>query len=129
MTDAILTVHDLVCQDLSDPKTGWGMDCYMAMVTGSASALGSGSSAFFQPKLVVSSPSVEVYIAGCCGDVPVILTKTIQASPRRKVARHVTLDAIPEDEEVDKEQDIVNTGDGFNRLRKVQVCFVFFLID
>ncbi|VVA89649.1 unnamed protein product [Arabis nemorensis] len=108
---------------VSDPKTGWGMDCYMAMGNGSGSVHGSGSSssAFFQPKLGVSSPSVEVYIAGCCGGVPVILTKTIQASPRRKVARHVTLDAIPEDEEVDKVQDIVTTGDGLARQRKVQV--------
>ncbi|KAF2555563.1 hypothetical protein F2Q68_00012685 [Brassica cretica] len=85
---------------VSDAKTGWGMDCYVAMRNGSGS---SSSSAFFRPKLGASSPSVEVYIAGCCGGVPVILTKTIQASPRRKVARHVTLDAIPEDEEVDKD--------------------------
>ncbi|ESQ36781.1 hypothetical protein EUTSA_v10008178mg [Eutrema salsugineum] len=108
---------------VSDPKTGWGMDCYMAMGNGSGSGHGSGSSssAFFQPKLGVSSPSVEVYIAGCCGGVPVILTKTIQASPRRKVARHVTLDAIPEDEEVDKEHDFVTTGDGLCRQRKVQI--------
>uniref|UniRef100_A0A1J3HKC6 Erythronate-4-phosphate dehydrogenase family protein n=1 Tax=Noccaea caerulescens TaxID=107243 RepID=A0A1J3HKC6_NOCCA len=108
---------------VSDPKTGWGMDCYMAMGNGSGSGHGSGSSssAFFQPKLGVSSPSVEVYIAGCCGGVPVILTKTIQASPRRKVARHVTLDAIPEDEEVEKEQDIVTTVDGLARQRKLEM--------
>lgn len=88
---------------VSDAKTGWGMDCYVAMRNGSG-----------------SSSSVEVYIAGCCGGVPVILTKTIQASPRRKVARHVTLDAIPEDEE----QGVVTTGDDeFARQQKVQVCF------
>ncbi|KAL0700465.1 hypothetical protein Bca4012_056587 [Brassica carinata] len=103
---------------VSDPKTGWGMDCYMALRNGS----GSSSSAFFRTKLGVASPSVEVYIAGCCGGVPVILTKTIQASPRRKVARHVTLDAIPEDEEeVEKEQDIVTTGDDFARQQKLQI--------
>ncbi|CAF1923389.1 BnaC05g00510D [Brassica napus] len=98
---------------VSDAKTGWGMDCYVAMRNGSGS---SSSSAFFRPKLGVSSPSVEVYIAGCCGGVPVILTKTIQASPRRKVARHVTLDAIPEDEE----QGVVTTGDDeFPRQQKM----------
>ncbi|KAG2260531.1 hypothetical protein Bca4012_008431 [Brassica carinata] len=97
---------------VADPKTGWGMDCYVAM--GNAS-----SSAFFWR---VSSPSVEVYVAGCCGGVPVILTKTIQASPRRKVARHVTLDSIPEDEEVvDNEQDVVPTGDGFAPQRKLHI--------
>ncbi|CAE5956270.1 unnamed protein product [Arabidopsis arenosa] len=104
---------------VSDPKTGWGMDCYIAMGNGHVS--GPSSSAFFQPKFGVSSPSVEVYIAGCCGGVPVILTKTIQASPRRKVARHVTLDAIPEDEEVGKEQDIGTIGDELARQSKVQM--------
>ncbi|XP_010522948.1 PREDICTED: uncharacterized protein At1g01500-like [Tarenaya hassleriana] len=102
---------------VSDPKTGWGMDCYMAMGNGS----GPCSTAFLQPKLGVSSPLVEVYIAGCCGGVPVILTKTIQVSPRRKVARHVTLDAIPEDEEVGKDRDIVGVGvtrNGLLRQRK-----------
>ncbi|CAG7867726.1 unnamed protein product [Brassica rapa] len=87
---------------VSDPKTGWGLDCYMAMG-------GNGSSSSSSSALGVS---VEVYIAGCCGGVPVILTKTIQASPRRKVARHVTLDSIPEDEEVDKDHHVVATGDG-----------------
>ncbi|XP_010474750.1 PREDICTED: uncharacterized protein At1g01500-like [Camelina sativa] len=105
---------------VSDPKTGWGMDCYIAMGNGHGSGL-SSSSAFFQPKRGASSPSVEVYIAGCCGGVPVILTKTIQASPRRKVARHVTLEAIPEDEEVGKEQDIAAIGTDLARQRKVQM--------
>ncbi|XP_033134759.1 uncharacterized protein At1g01500 isoform X2 [Brassica rapa] len=86
---------------VSDPKTGWGLDCYMAMG-------GNGSSSSSSALGV----SVEVYIAGCCGGVPVILTKTIQASPRRKVARHVTLDSIPEDEEVDKDHHVFATGDG-----------------
>ncbi|CAH1416399.1 unnamed protein product [Lactuca virosa] len=42
---------------------------------------------------------------GCCSSVPVILTKTIQVSPRRRGgSRHGMLHAIPEDEEeVDKE--------------------------
>ncbi|CAH8336671.1 unnamed protein product [Eruca vesicaria subsp. sativa] len=74
------------------------------------------------PKLGVSYPSVEVYIAGCCGGVPVILTKTIQASPRRKVARHVTLDSIPKDVEVEKEhEEVVTTGDGFSHQRKLRI--------
>ncbi|KAG2260599.1 hypothetical protein Bca4012_097404 [Brassica carinata] len=92
---------------VSDPKTGWGLDCYMAM--GGNGSSSSSYSAFSRPKL-----GVEVYIAGCCGGVPVILTKTIQASPRRKVARHVTLDSIPEDDEVykDHDVDVVATGDG-----------------
>ncbi|XP_071735923.1 uncharacterized protein At1g01500-like [Rutidosis leptorrhynchoides] len=68
-------------------KTGWSMDFYAANLS----------------KFGSSSPSIEVYIAGCCSSVPVILTKTIQVSPRRRGCnRHVMLDAIPEDEEVDK---------------------------
>lgn len=96
----------------NDAKTGWTMDCYMA------ASIGSGSSAFFQPKLGVSAPSFEVYIAGCCSGVPVILTKTIQLSPRRKVARHPILDAIPEDEEIEKEQ---RNGNGLVHHRKPQL--------
>lgn len=94
----------------NDSRTGWTMDCYMA------ASIGSGSSAFFQPKLGVSSPTIEVYIAGCCSGVPVILTKTIQISPRRKSSRHGTLDAIPEDGEIGKE-----TGNALIRQRKLQV--------
>lgn len=100
----------------NDSRTGWTMDCYMA------ASVGSGSSAFFQPKLGVSSPTMEVYIAGCCSGVPVILTKTIQISPRRKSSRHATLDAIPEDEEVGKEH---MTSNALIRQRKVQVLVCF----
>ncbi|GAB2291043.1 hypothetical protein Dimus_025299 [Dionaea muscipula] len=84
------------------------MDCF--------ASLGDGSSAFVQPKLGVSSPSIEVYIAGCCSGVPVILTKTINVSPRRKSPRHCTLDAIPEGDELEKQD---KTGNGFLRQRKM----------
>ncbi|KAK4379288.1 hypothetical protein RND71_001150 [Anisodus tanguticus] len=66
---------------------GWSMDCY------NAASFGSVGSAFFHS-------SIEVYVAGCCSGVPLIFTKTIQASPRRKLSRHGMLDAIPEDEGV-----------------------------
>ncbi|KAJ1429559.1 hypothetical protein SESBI_08342 [Sesbania bispinosa] len=80
--------------------SGWTMDCHVA-----AGSIGSGSSAFFRPKLGVAAPSIEVYVAGCCSGVPVILSKTIQMSPRRRVPRHATLDAIPEDEEMMMEKE------------------------
>lgn len=99
----------------NDSNKGWFMDCYVASL-GSPSS--SSSSAFFQPKMGVSSPSIEVYIAGRCSGVPVILTKTIQVSPRRKGSRHGTLDAIPEDEEIGKEQ---NIGNGLVRHRDLQM--------
>ncbi|XP_050236299.1 uncharacterized protein At1g01500 [Mercurialis annua] len=95
----------------SDSKTGWSMECYMA------ASVGEGNSVFFQPKMGVSSPAIEVYIAGCCGGVPVILTKTILVSPRRRGSRHRMLDAIPEDDEMEK----VQNGDASLRVRKVQI--------
>ncbi|CAI9764191.1 unnamed protein product [Fraxinus pennsylvanica] len=88
----------------NDSRTGWSIDCY------AAASMANGRSAFFQPKLGVSSPSMEVYIAGCCSGIPVILTKMILISPRRKVLRQGMLDAIPEDDEMGKEQRSVNNG-------------------
>lgn len=73
-----------------DPKTGWSMDCYLA-----ASINGSG---LLQPKLGIVNPLIEVYVAGCFGGVPLILTQTVQMSPRKKV-RPGVLDSIPEDAE------------------------------
>lgn len=90
----------------NDSRSGWSMDCY------TAASFANGGSAFFQPKFGVSLPSIEVYIAGCCSGVPVILTKTIQVSPRRKLPRQGMLDAIPEDEEVAKEHE---SSSGFSR--------------
>ncbi|KAF5194441.1 Erythronate-4-phosphate dehydrogenase family protein [Thalictrum thalictroides] len=94
-----------------DEKTGWSMDCYMA------SGVTTTLSAFFQPKLGISSPSIEVYVAGCCSGVPLILTKIIQHSPKRK-PRHGGLDAIPEDDETGKENGSTN---GSIRHRNFQV--------
>ena len=101
----------------SGSGSGWSIDCHVA-----AGSVGSGSSAFFRPKLGVSAPSIEVYVAGCCSGVPVILSKTIQMSPRRRMPRHATLDAIPEDEEVtEKKHKGVN---GLVPNGKLQVPFV-----
>ncbi|XP_008801785.2 uncharacterized protein At1g01500-like [Phoenix dactylifera] len=85
-----------------DPKTGWSMDCY--------SAASIASSAFMQSKLGISSPSIEVYVAGCYAGVPLILTQTVQLSPRRKAARPGALDAIPEDEETAGREQGSNEG-------------------
>ncbi|XP_020114805.1 uncharacterized protein At1g01500 [Ananas comosus] len=81
----------LPCSSDRDPRTGWSMDCY--------SAASIASSAFAQPKLGISSPSIEVYVAGCFAGVPLILSQTIQLSPRRKPVRPGGLDSIPEDED------------------------------
>lgn len=82
----------------NDSKTGWSLECYVP------AAVGDGSLAFFQPRMGVSAPAIEIYIAGCCGSVPVILTKTVVMSPKRRVTRLVMLDSIPEDEESELEK-------------------------
>ncbi|CAI8585523.1 unnamed protein product [Vicia faba] len=102
--------------------SGWEMDCHVA-----AGSIGSGSSAFFRPKLGVSAPSVEVYVAGCCSGVPVILSKTISMSPRRRVPRHAILDAIPEDEEMNViEKDHGNSMNGLIPLSILQFVVIRF---
>ncbi|TYJ08871.1 hypothetical protein E1A91_A11G102000v1 [Gossypium mustelinum] len=106
----------LLCGSLERMEGEWSMDCYLA-----AAAKEPGNSAFFKPKMGVSAPSIEVYIAGCCAGRLVILTKTILGSPRRKGASRLKwmLDAIPEDEEFGKGND--KGGNGFIRHRKLQV--------
>ncbi|KAL0464844.1 UNVERIFIED_CONTAM: hypothetical protein Slati_0372000 [Sesamum latifolium] len=98
----------------NDSKTGWSMDCYVANAIAT-----NGRSTFFQPKIGICSPSIEVYVAGCCSGVPVILTKMILVSPRKKVSRQGMLDAIPEDEEMGKEQRSLSNG--LLRQRKLPV--------
>lgn len=88
-----------------DPKARWSMNCF--------SAASITSSTFVQPKLGISSPSIEVYVAGCYAGSPSILTQTLQLSPRKKVARRGALDAIPEEEEASCNP---------NRCREVFLC-------
>lgn len=78
-------------------KEIWGMDC--------SSAIGPGGCPFGkvgkqqQQDFSSGPPSLEVYVAGCCGGSPIILTKTVQLVSRRKPHRRGTLDVIPEDED------------------------------
>ncbi|XVE73808.1 hypothetical protein DITRI_Ditri11bG0148300 [Diplodiscus trichospermus] len=106
----------VLCGSLERMEGEWSMDCYMA-----AAAMEPGNSAFFQPKMGVSAPGIEVYIAGCCAGVPVILTKTILVTPRRKGGSRFSrmLDAIPEDEEIGKGNS--KGGNGLIGHRKLQI--------
>ncbi|CAL9063600.1 unnamed protein product [Musa banksii] len=90
-SNGVITVDNHHGSSDKDRKTGWGMDCYPA-----ASA---GASSFVQPKLGIVFPSIEVYVAGCSAAAPLILTQTLQVSPRRKAVKPGTLGSIPEDEE------------------------------
>ncbi|KAI3449217.1 hypothetical protein Pfo_005882 [Paulownia fortunei] len=96
----------------NDLKIGWSLECYVA------TSITNRRSALLQPKKGVCSPSIEVYIAGCCSGTPVILMKNFLISPRRKVRQGMMLDAIPEDKEMGKEQRSV--CDGLVRQRKLQ---------
>ncbi|GAB2231276.1 hypothetical protein Droror1_Dr00027565 [Drosera rotundifolia] len=91
----------------SDSRNEWSMECF--------GSLGDWKSKFVQPKMGVSAPSIEVYVAGCWNGAPVILTKTINVSPRRK-SRCGVLDVIPEDDEVEKEE---KSGNEFLKERKL----------
>ncbi|XP_039030675.1 uncharacterized protein At1g01500-like isoform X1 [Hibiscus syriacus] len=75
----------------------WSMDCYMTTL-----AMEPGNSAYIQLKIGVSAPEIEVYIAGCCAGVPVILTKTIHVNSKNIGESRLRwlLDAILEDEEI-----------------------------
>ncbi|XP_051144828.1 uncharacterized protein At1g01500-like isoform X2 [Andrographis paniculata] len=96
----------------TESRSGWSMDCYTAT---------NARSTFFQPKIGIGSPSIEVYIAGCCSGAPIILTKTVLVSPRRKILRPGMLDAIPEDEEMGKEPAAAASTNGLIRQRKLQL--------
>lgn len=106
----------------NDSKTGWSMDCYA-----SNTIVTNGRSAFFRPKIGISSPSIEVYVAGCCSRIPVILTETILVTPRRKALRKGILDAIPENEEIGKEQRSLISGSV--RQQSLQVVCHFYSFE
>lgn len=95
-----------------DGRTGWSMDCYSAVASPrSASPFLRGAS---------TTPSIEVYLAGCCSGFPLILAKTIPLASRKKVVRQGALESIPEDEEAGAQQ----TGSiALLRRRALQACF------
>jgi hypothetical protein len=79
---------------------GWSMNCE------SDATVGTG---FFKGKQMLgpelASPTIEVYIAGSFSGTPIILTKTLQPSHRKKHTRKGTLDSIPEYEATEGPKD------------------------
>lgn len=69
----------------------WSMNCKSDMVVGLGFLKGKQYSS---PEL--PSPMIEVYVAGSFAGNPIILTKTLQLSYRKKHARKGMLDSIPE---------------------------------
>ncbi|KAL3845237.1 hypothetical protein ACJIZ3_002640 [Penstemon smallii] len=57
-----------------------------------------------------SSPTIEVYVAGCFSGTPIILTKTLQLNHRKK-HRKGMLDSIPEYDASGSHQDVASERD------------------
>ncbi|KAK1436541.1 hypothetical protein QVD17_02322 [Tagetes erecta] len=53
-------------------------------------------------------PMIEVYVAGSCSGAPVILTKALQISPRKKQTRKGLLDPIPESDMNEFQKDVAS---------------------
>ncbi|KAB1207276.1 hypothetical protein CJ030_MR7G011597 [Morella rubra] len=80
---------------------GWRMKCKSHVTVGSG---------FFKEKQVLgpelSSPEIEVYIAGSFSGTPIILTKTLQLIRRKKPMKKGMLDSIPEHEPTGDQKDV-----------------------
>lgn len=90
----VLDKDDLILSgilEMSDNSKRWTMSCE-ATVT--------ACSSFFKGKHIagIELPTIEVYIAGCFSGTPIILTKSLQLSYRKKHVRKGMLDTIPENE-------------------------------
>ncbi|XVE69889.1 hypothetical protein DITRI_Ditri10aG0027800 [Diplodiscus trichospermus] len=79
----------------------WSMNCESEITSGSGFLKGKHISC---PEL--SPPTIEVYVAGCFSVTPVMLTKTLQLSYRKKQNRKGMLDAIPEYESTECQKDV-----------------------
>lgn len=83
----------------------WSMSCETKITT--------GHGGFFKGKHVtniseLSSPRIEVYVAGCFSKTHVILTKTVQLNFRKKHNRKCMLNVIPECVSAECQKDISN---------------------
>lgn len=70
----------------------WSMTCELDIVPGTSFLKGKQ----YMGGPESASPAIEVYIAGCFSATPIILTKTLQLTLRKKQIRKGMLDSIPE---------------------------------
>nr|DAD40722.1 TPA_asm: hypothetical protein HUJ06_015045 [Nelumbo nucifera] len=78
----------------------WSMSCESKIVAGTGFLKGKQ---YVGPELL--SPTIDVYVAGCFSGTPIILTKTLQLSFRKKHRIKGMLDSIPENETTECEKD------------------------
>ncbi|KAK6938818.1 hypothetical protein RJ641_032326 [Dillenia turbinata] len=83
----------------NSPKR-WGMNCESEMTAGCGFLKGKQ---IMGPEL--KSPTIEVYVAGSFSGAPIILTKTLQLSFRKKHNRKGMLDSIPENDSTECQKD------------------------
>ncbi|KAI4389586.1 hypothetical protein MLD38_001798 [Melastoma candidum] len=78
----------------------WAMTCESGMTVGTSFLKGE-----YAVKPESLPPTFEVYVTGCFAGNPIILTKTLQISFRRKHSKKCMLDAIPENEPTESQKD------------------------
>ncbi|CAI9786587.1 unnamed protein product [Fraxinus pennsylvanica] len=83
----------------------WSMNCESVMTAGTG---------FLKGKHIMgaesSSPTIEVYVAGCFSGTPIILTKTLQLNHAKKHKKGM-LDMIPECEASESHEDVASGPD------------------
>ncbi|KAF8406432.1 hypothetical protein HHK36_008519 [Tetracentron sinense] len=79
----------------------WIMNCESRMIAGTGFLKGKQ---YTGPEL--PSPTIEVYVAGCFSGTPIILTRTLQLSYRKKHTRKGMLDSIPEYDTTECQKDV-----------------------
>ncbi|KAK9749448.1 hypothetical protein RND81_02G126400 [Saponaria officinalis] len=98
----------LLCGSLSRFDSEWSMDCY-------------AGGSFATPKSGISSPCFDVYVAGRWADTPVILTKMVSSSPRKRSPKYSNLDSIPEvSDDVEKDRMMIVAPNSLIHHRKLQ---------
>ncbi|GAB2291299.1 hypothetical protein Dimus_025557 [Dionaea muscipula] len=85
--------NDSIIGELKESGTGrqWSLSCESEIVPGKGFLKGKHNKG---PEY--AAPAIELYIAGSFSGAPVILTKTLQLSSRKKINRKAKLDTIPE---------------------------------
>ncbi|KAJ0087518.1 hypothetical protein Patl1_09132 [Pistacia atlantica] len=79
----------------------WSMNCEPEITAGTGFLKGKHVTGPESPL-----PTIEVYVTGCYSGTPIILTKTLQLSFRKKHNRKGMLDAIPEYETTESEKNL-----------------------
>ncbi|PWA35219.1 hypothetical protein CTI12_AA611600 [Artemisia annua] len=99
--DLILSGALEMCKEKDDETGRWSISCESMIC---------GGNGFFNRKQTMGCdslpPMIEVYVAGSFSGTPIILTKTLQISPKKKQNRKGALDSIPEYGTTESQKDV-----------------------